>query len=387
MRRSTNANETGGRREANGTADGKVRATLTLFVCLLPILLAPGCGKKAVEEGAAADVPTITADVGQVTRQDLTARLTVRGTIAAAPNDDVRISALVGGRVDSVPVAEGDTVKAGQVVATIDPRPLQDQRRQAAAALSQAKAAVENSKANLDRTQHLFERGIAARKEVEDARAQQAAAEAGVETAEAALDNATRQLGRAQVMTPIAGSVIKRLVSVGEQVDGTAAQPILQVANLDRVELAANVPAEQLGAVHVGQRVDVVSDAYPDTVFPGEVVAVAPAIDAATNAALARVRVANADHRLKVGMFAEARIAVFDRKGALTVPPSAIALSESGEPAVYVVTNGVAQRTPVKVGLKTPAAVEIQEGVAEGQSVLTSAVHGLGDKAKVGKTS
>jgi len=98
-------------------------------------------------------------------------------------------------------------------------------------------------------------------------------------------------LSRAKVTSPIAGSVVKRLVSVGEQVDGTAGQPLLEVANLEVLELGANVPAEHLGAVRPGQAVQITSDAYPSQSFPGSVVAVAPAVDPATNTALARVRV------------------------------------------------------------------------------------------------
>ena len=357
-------------------------------ILLLVVALAlPACAKKAEEEGAATDVPTITAEVGKVVRQDLVDRLVVRGTITAAPNEDVRISALVPGRVMMLKVAEGDAVAAGQVVAEIDPRPLEDQKRQAAAAVAQAKAAHENAKLNLERTDRLFKRGIAAGKEVEDARAQQAAAEAGVETAQAMLDTADRQLSRTKVTSPIAGSVVKRLVSVGEQVDGTAAQPLIEVANLDVLELAANVPSDRLAGVRVGQAVEIASDAYGDRTFPGRVIAIAPAVDAATNTALARIAVTNSGHLLKIGMYAQARVAIGERKGALTVPPSAVAKNEEGETAVYVVTGDTAQRTVVKVGLETPDAVEILSGVGDGQAVLTSGVHGLGDKAKLGKTS
>jgi RND family efflux transporter MFP subunit len=359
----------------------------SILLLVIVVLAIPGCGKKAEEEGAAADVPTITADVGKVVRQDLVERLVVRGTIAAVPNEDVRISALVPGRVMMLNVAEGDAVTAGQVVAEIDPRPLEDQKRQAAAAVNQAKAALENAKLNLDRTDRLFKRGIAAGKEVEDARAQQVAAEAGLETAQAAFDTADRQLSRTRVTSPIAGSVVKRLASVGEQVDGTAAQPLLEIANVEVVELAANVPSEHLGAVRVGQAVEVASDAYHDQTFRGEIVAIAPAVDPATNAALARVRVTNTGRLLKVGMYAQARISLSVRKGALTVPPSAVSKNEDGEAAVYVVTGDVAQRTPVKIGLETSEAVEVLSGVSDGQSILTSAVHGLAEKAKLGKAS
>lgn len=376
----------GGSPAGGGAALGRLPASFVVpLVCVA--LLLTSCAKQAQEEGAASETPTITADLGKVTRQDLVERLVVRGTVTAVPNQDVRVSALVPGRVVMLNVAEGDTVAAGQVIAAIDPQPFEDQKRQAAAAASQARAALENAKLNLDRTDRLFKRGIAAGKEVEDARAQQATAEAGVETSLAALDTAERQLARSRVASPIGGSVVKRLVNVGEQVDGTAGQPLLEVANLDVVELAANLPSEHLAAVHVGQRVEIASDAYGDRVFAGEVIAVAPAIDPATNAALVRIRVTNTGRLLKVGMYAQARVGIKERKGSLTVPPSAVSKNEEGEAAVYVVTGGVAQRTPVKVGIETSEAVELLSGVSEGQTILTSAVHGLGEKARLGKAS
>jgi RND family efflux transporter MFP subunit len=340
------------------------------------------CARKAEEEIASAEVPTITAEIGSVARQDLIEPLVVRGGVVALPNQDVKIASLVAGRVDSMSVAEGDFVKAGQVVAEIDPRPFADQRRQAAAALAQARGAMENATLNLDRTERLFQRGIAAGKEVEDARTLRASAVSSVEQAQAALDTADRQLQRTKIVSPISGQVVKRLVAVGEQVDGTAGQAVLEVANLDQVEIAANIPAEHLVRVRVGQAAAVSSDAYGERVFAGQVIAIAPSVDAATNAALARVRVANPDRLLKVGMFARVHIALSERKGALTVPPSAVSKGEEG-PAVYVVDKQMATRTKVTLGLETAGAVEIQAGLTEGQKILTSAIHGLGEQARL----
>ena len=341
------------------------------------------CGQSAGdEEIASTDEPTITAEVGTVARRDLVEPLIVRGAVVAMPNQDVKIAALVAGRVDSLSVAEGDWVRSGQVVAEIDPRPFADQKRQAAAAVAQATAAVENARLNMERTERLFTRGIAAGKEVEDARAQRAAADAALEQAAAALETADRQISRTHVTSPIAGQVVKRLVSVGEQVDGTAAEPIVEVANLDHVEIAAAVPAEHLGRVRVGQRADVSSDAYAGRSFEGEIIAIAPAVDSATNTALARIRLANPGRLLKIGMFAQAQIGVSERKGVLTVPPSAVSKGEAGA-AVYVVSGSVATRTKVTLGLETAEAVEITSGLTEGQKVLTSAIHGLGERARL----
>jgi RND family efflux transporter MFP subunit len=354
-----------------------------LLAAVASALLAAACTRSGSEEEiVSAEVPTISAETGAVARQDLIEPLLARGVVTALPNEDVRLAAQVPGRVVAMGVAEGDTVSRGQVVAEIETPPLEDQQRQARAALSQAKAALENARLNLARTERLFERGIAAGKEVEDARAQAAAAEAGLEEAQAGLATADRQLTRARVTSPISGQVVKRFVGVGEQVDGTAAQPLLEVANVDRVEVAARVTAEHLGRVGVGQPATVVSDAWPGRVFEGDVVAVAPAIDPATNAALVRIRVKNPGRQLKVGMFAQARIGLQERKGVLVVPPSAVSKSDEGA-AVYVVSGEQAVRTPVKIGLETPEAVEVLSGVSEGQTVLTSGIHGLGERAKL----
>src|SRR6185503_7064727 len=155
------------------------------------------------------------------------------------------------------------SVRQGQVIAELDRQPLEDQRRQAAAAVDQAKAQVENARLAMQRNQQLFERGIAAGKEVEDAKKDVSTAQAALDTANAALSTAARNVERASVRSPISGQVVKRMVSVGEQVDGTAAQPIAQIANLDRVELAANVPADYLSRMKVGLTATLKSDAYP----------------------------------------------------------------------------------------------------------------------------
>jgi len=345
-----------------------------------------GCGGKATEDAETepAEVPTIVAESAPVTRKTLVDELVVRGPITAVPNEDVKVSALVPGRVNTVTIAEGDSVRQGQVIAELDRQPLEDQRRQAAAAVDQAKAQVENARLAMQRNQQLFERGIAAGKEVEDAKKDVSTAQAALDTANAALSTAARNVERASVRSPISGQVVKRMVSVGEQVDGTAAQPIAEIANLDRVELAANVPADYLSRMKVGLAATLKSDAYPDRTFPATILAIAPAVDAATNATLVRIRAQNPGHALKVGMFAEGHVAVAEHANALVVPPAAIVRDQEGA-AAYVLTGDSAERTAVKVGLEQPDAVEILEGLTEGQTVLTSNVYGLGEKAKVTK--
>jgi RND family efflux transporter MFP subunit len=369
------------------TSDHRLLRLLAAAGLLATVFFPAACSRSSSEETIQAEeLPSITADQAVVASGTIRDELVIRGAVTTVPNRDVRISALVPGRVTSVLVAEGDAVREGQVIAELDARPLEDLRRQAAAAVNQARAALESAKANYERVGRLFEKGIAARKEVEDARTEMAAAEAAAEGTEAALHTADLQLERAKIVSPIAGQVVKRFVSVGEQVDGTAGEPVAEVANLDRVELAANVPAEYLAKVRTGMPVTVASATWPDRVFEGEIIALAPAVDPASNAALARIRLANPGQALKIGMFAEARVRITEHAGALTVPPSAVVRDERGA-AVYVVKGDLAERTAVTTGIETAEAVEILTGLSVGQTVLVSSVHGLGDKAKLVKKS
>jgi membrane fusion protein (multidrug efflux system) len=370
-----------------GRLASSVSTRAAALVCLAASLLACcGCGDKAGDEEAQpAEVPTITASVATVTSRTLVDGLTVRGTVTAVPNEDVRVSALVPGRLTAVTVAEGDSVRKGQVIAAIDSRPLQEEQRKAAAAVGQAKAQIENARLNLQRTDALFQRGIAAGKEVEDARAQMASAQAALEQATAALEGARLQLARTDVRAPISGQVVKRMVSVGEQVDGTGAQPIVEIANVDHVELAASVPPEHLSQVRIGQKATVSTEAYPGTKFPAEVIAIAPAVDSSTNTALVRIRIVNSERQLKVGMFGEGRLELAEHRNVLVVPPSAVVKRDAAA-FVYVVTGDTAERRPVKIGLEQADAVEVLSGLTAGQTVLTSAVYGLGEKAKLARS-
>lgn len=344
-----------------------------------------GCSHRASgdedESGSASAVAEVT--LTQVQRADIADTLHLTGTIAAPPNQDVRVSSFVPGRVAEMKVAEGDRVTSGQLLAKIDDHIYRDQLSQVAAAEVQAKANLENAKLNLARDEKLFSRGIAARKELEDARTQATVAQAALQQAEAALSLARLQLSRTEIFSPLDGMVVKRFVNVGEQVDGTAAQPLVEVASYAEVELLASVPAAYLARIRIGQTLTISSDAFPGKTFTGRAVAVSPAVDPATNAGLVRVRFANANGLLRLGMVLTAEAPAEKHRGALTVPPQAIYRDERGTARVYKVNGNAAEAVEVQLGIQTQGAVELLSGVQAGDTVILTGGYGLGDKAKV----
>lgn len=363
-------------------ARGAYAAAMLGALCLIACSQKP---KAASEE----EQPTPNAEtvaevtVTEVARENIRQMLTVTGTISALPNQDVKVSSLVPGRIATMLVAEGEGVSQSQILAKIDERSFLDQVRQAEAALSQAQANLENARLTRARNESLFERGIAARKDVEDARTQESVSRADVRKAEATLAIARLQLSRTDVRSPIEGTVIKRLANVGEQVDGTAGQPIFEVANFRQVELFGNVPAVYLSKIHVGQNLEISSDAFPGKNFAGTVVAISPAVDPTTNAGLVRIRMGNGAGLLRLGMFLSAQVPVETHVNATVVPAEAVYRDEQGQPRVYRVQGNSATALGVKLGLETRDRVEILSGVGAGETIILRGGYGLGGHARV----
>ena len=332
-----------------------------------------------------ADNANVKAEVTltRVVRSDISQTITLTGNAAALPNQDVRVSSLVAGRIADLKVAEGDRVASGQLLAKIDDRTYRDQLHQAEAAEAQSRATLENARLSDSRNQDLFKRGIVARKDMEDAETQLHVAEAAENQAEAALEIARLQLSRTEILSPLTGIVAKRSVSVGEQVDGTAAQPIVEVASLGVLEFLANAPPAALGKMHAGEPVTVSSEALPGKTFPGRVVAVSPAVDPSTGVGLVRVRVPNSAGQLRLGLFLTAEIPIETHAHALCVPPDSIYRDDSGQPRVYEVDRDTAKAVAVELGIQTKELVEVKSGVKEGDTVILKGGYGLADTAKI----
>jgi RND family efflux transporter MFP subunit len=359
---------------------------VTWLALILSTSLWMGCSRPAAQSGEGSEESAdqvVEVSLVRVERGEISQALAVTGTIAALPNRDVKVSSLVPGRVAEMMVAEGDRIQEGQVLAKIEDRPFLDQIHQAEGAVEQAKANLENARLNRTRNETLFQRGVAAGKDLEDARTMVSVNEATLHQGEAALALARLQLSRTEVRSPLDGIVVKRLLSVGEQVDGTAAQPIFEVANTAQVELFGNVPAVYLEKMRPGQEFAITTDAAPGKEFMGRVVAISPAVDPSTNVGLVRIRMANPAGLLRLGMFLSAQAPLETHPNALVVPSQAVYRDDQGQPLVYRVRNDRAEATLVKLGIETQDRVELLSGVEAGDPVILSGGYGLESGAPV----
>ncbi len=292
------------------------------WIWLLAPALAVACRKEERETTA----PPPTVRVVVVTEKTIRPRIPVAGVLAPLPGRDVKVGALVAGRVDRVLVAEGERVRAGQPLAHVEAEPLRQHLVETDAQRESAAAAVENARTRLTRSEKLWRDGISSKQEVDDARAALVAAESALKAAQATGGIATVQLDRATLRAPIDGVVAAILVPAGQPVDGNGT-PVVEIADVRLLDLRAPVAAARVGEVRVGGPAELTVEGVG--AVHGAVEAIAPLVDVATNTVVVRVRVANGEGRLRGGMFARGALLGDERRG-FTVPRPALLPGDGG---------------------------------------------------------
>ena len=316
-----------------------------------------------------------------VTSGDVADTVEVSGVIAPPPKLDAVVSSPVAGRVGQVAVEEGDHVEAGALLATIEDPALPAGSLEAKAGVAGATAARLAADQDVTRQQRLVDSGIGARKDLEDAKAKAAAAAAELQAANARAGLASTKLARRELRAPRAGTVLHVYKRVGESVDGTAATPVAEVADLSVLELHAQVPPGALAPLQEGMTATVRALGV-EAPLPATVTRVSPAVDPSTLLGLVRLTIEG--HGPRVGTAASAQIVTAKRKG-LVVPPAALRRSIAGADEVVVCDGGVARVRAVTVGMRSETGVEIKEGVKPNEQVVVDHVLGLeeGQQLKV----
>lgn len=308
-------------------------------------------------------------------RQGIDEALELRGHLEPPPGGDLPLASQVAGRIVEVLVHEGQSVKSGDVVASVDDLASRDAVRQADASLAQARAAELNSKATLERTQALVNRGIAARQELDDATARAETEKQSVAAAEAALDLARRTLGRVQVRVAFGGVVTRVWRGPGALVDATAATPIAQIAAASGAEFVADATAGDLVRIESGRRaqVSIVPGATP---LIGVVRTVSSALDAATGLGVVRVSLSEVPPGLPMGIQGRVTISTGHRDAVL-VPLEALRGAVADGAEVVVCTPQGASVRSVKVGYRDDHRFEVTAGLAPNERLAVDHVLGL----------
>lgn len=300
----------------------------------------------------------------------------ISATATVVPVQGVTVSAEVGGRVKRIGFESGSEVEAGDVLLELDTSSEQAQ-------LAAAQAAAALAKADLARVRKLGKRDLASVDAVDRAEAQvkETVAKVGVVRA---------QIAKKTVRAPFAGRLGLRLVNLGQIL--SEGDPVVTLQTADPVYVDFSVPQNQLARIGEGMKVRARSDAAPGETFPGKIIALNPEVDARTRNVRVRAQVANADEKLRAGMFVNIEVVLPDTRSVLPVPATAILYATFGD-SVFVVdekkdeksgeTELVLRQQFVRLGKTQGDYVDVTEGLKSGERVVTSGVFKLRSGAKV----
>lgn len=301
-------------------------------------------------------------------------RATVEGAISATGTIGARREIPVGvvgegGRVVSVAADQGDWVRQGQILVSVD-RAVQNQQASAAAAqIGVARADANLAQANLDRALRLVDRGFISKADVDRLTATRDAAAARVRVAEAQLRELQARNARLNIVAPVSGLVLTRNVEPGQTI-GAGGQPVFTLAQGGEMELLARLGEEDLAQVTVGTPVTV-TPAGLDRSYTGQIWQIEPTIDPQTRQGTARVALAYAPG-LRPGGFASAEM----RSGTVVAPmlPESAILSDDKGSYVYVVgKDDKVERRAVRTGMVTNRGITIAEGLTGAERVVLRA--------------
>jgi membrane fusion protein, multidrug efflux system len=356
-----------------------------------------GGGRGGRGRGESGAVPVVTTKVAE---RDVPVDLAAIGNVE--PYTSISVRSQVTGVLQSAQFREGDFVKKGQVLFTIDRRPFESALEQAQAnlvrdqaLLSQAEAQLirdgaqaEYSQLSSERSAKLAKDGILSKDVSEQSRAQaeaQAASvkadRAAVESARAQLraqqaqvDNAKVQLGYTTIASPIDGRTGNLTVKTGNLVTANSSE-LMTIAQIEPIYVTFSVPAIQLNAVKAGfgkNKIPVTVTPQDGSATPveGDLAFIDNSVDASTDTIKLKARYPNTDHRLWPGQFARVSVRVTTIPHALVLPNQAVQTGQDGQ-FVFLVKGDVVDQQPVTVGQRVGEDVVIEKGLQPGQTVVT----------------
>ncbi len=365
----------------------------------------------------APELPTVS--VVRVSREDLAKTLTL--TAEFVPHQEVDVMAKIAGYVQKINVDVGDVVRQGQVLATIESPEMRDDLTRAGASiqrnrsdLQHAADEVKRAESNYAMTHLTYTRlanvmksqpGLIAQQEVDDAQGKDqiaasqvasakssyATAEEQIKISEADQTRSRTMLDYTKVMAPFDGVVTKRYADNGSMIQaGTSsrsqAMPLVRISENYLLRLVLPVPESEAGLVKPGRNVDIRVPSLKST-LSARVSRIADKVDTATRTMHVEVDVPNGNGKLIPGMYAEVTLKLAESGAALTVPTQSVKTTTDGKRAVVIIgPDGAVENRNIKTGLESATAMEVLEGLKEGEMVVVGSHSQLVSGSKVKAT-
>ncbi len=347
---------------------------------LLTLMILPGCGPGREETKLEFRIPVRVAVVKTGKVEDvlkLTGNLRAESTVSlAAESRGILRIALRG---DGRPLAEGDRVSKGRLVAE-----LVGEDVRVAARMEATRQRFLQAKSDLEAKKELLERGLITQTEIR-------AAESLLEDAKLEYDRSRLSEKRSRLISPIDGILLElarddrgRRIAAGQILQ--AGQIVARIVPRGALIADVDVLGPDIGRILVGQKARVSSVAFPSRSFSGKVIRLAPNLDENTRTLRAEVAVENQGDLLKPGMFVRVDVLVAQHENVPVVPRAAV-VDRGGKRVVFVARGQTVEQREVRTGLGNDASVEIVSGLKPGEKAVVQGMETLADHSKIRITS
>jgi membrane fusion protein, multidrug efflux system len=345
--------------------------------------------RQAAQATAAAKVvrPMIPVSAVRATRGDLNLYLTGIGTVT--PFNTTTVKSRVDGAIQNIFYQEGQTVKEGDLLIQIDPRPYQVQLTQAEGQSAKDQAAYEDGKATFARDQTLYSQGVLSRQQLDDQQSVMNQAKGALESDRGAIDSAKLNLTYSRITAPITGRIGLRIVDIGNLVHANDTTGLVVITQLQPIAMVFALPEDDIPKIVKRMQggeslpVEAWDREFTRKLATGKLMTFDNQIDQTTGTVKLKAEFGNTDFSLFPSQFVNARLLIDTIKDTVLVPTAAVQKSPQGN-FVYVVKpdNTVAQRG-ITVGATEGDLSSIPSGLTQGETVVTDGVDKLQPGAKV----
>jgi membrane fusion protein, multidrug efflux system len=333
--------------------------------------------------------PPVPVTVAEVSKHDVPIYLDGLGTVQAS--NTVAVHSQVDGKLQSVNFVEGQRVRAGNVLAVVDPRPFQAALDQAKAKKAQDEAQLVSDAKDLARFQDLMKKGAGTAQAVDQQQAKVDALKATIASDQAGIENAETQLSYATITAPIDGRVGFRLVDAGNIVHAGDQTPITVLTGLTPTMVIFTLPQRNLPAVQDAMAKGEVQVAALDQdntheLGQGKLLLIDNQIDQTTSTIRLKASFPNKDERLWPGEFVHARVLIETLKDAVTIPSAAVQRNSQGLLTWVIKPDNTAENRPITGGPSLNDMTGVKSGLKPGEQVVVSGQFRLRPGVKVQPT-
>jgi RND family efflux transporter MFP subunit len=318
--------------------------------------------------------------------------MTAGGYIVA--ESEVTVSSKVAGRIDSLPVHEGDLVQKGEVIAVLESEEFQVQEEEARANLEKAYLHLKHKQelhqkdvAEVKRRRELFREHLISPAELDKEEKTAVVSELELDSAHSEVEVCKKQLELAHIRAaesiiraPITGTVIDKISDVGEMLfpmktfEGISGSAVVTLADLNVMNVEVDINEDEINTIHIGNRALITPDSLPEKTYEGEVMAISPMADRQKNVVPVKVRIKNPDMYLKPDMsakvaFRENASVIAPEASGITIPRDAV-IERDGKYLVFVIEKGSAVEREIHLGTMRGARVTVEKGLTGGEQLV-----------------